>query len=67
MTKIATTDNLADPFAKALSTKVFDRHMDCIGIRCNLNWIMSASGSLLNLVGICPQTNLTNKLLWTFF
>ena len=39
VTKIATTDNLADPFTKALSTKVFDCHMDSIGIRCNPNWL----------------------------
>ena len=57
MTKIATGDNLADPFTKALSTKVFDRHMDCIGIRCNPNWYMSANGSLLDYVGLYPQTN----------
>ena len=37
--KIATADNLADPFTKALSTKVFNRHMDSISIRCNPNWL----------------------------
>ena len=39
VTKIATANNLADPFMKALSTKVFDRHMDSIGTRCNPNWL----------------------------
>ena len=39
VTKIAIADNLADPFTKALSTKVFDRHMDSIGIRYNPNWL----------------------------
>ena len=39
VTKITTAGNLADPFMKALSTKVFDRHMDSIGIRCNPNWL----------------------------
>ena len=39
VTKIGTADNLADPLTKALSTKVFDRHMDSIGIRCNPNWL----------------------------
>ena len=38
VTKIATTDNLADPFT-ALSTKFFDRYMDCNGIRCDPNWL----------------------------
>ena len=39
VTKIVTVDSLADPFIKALSTKVFDHHMDSIGIRCNPNWL----------------------------
>ena len=39
VTKIATADNLADPFMKALFAKVFDRHMDSISIRCNPNWL----------------------------
>ena len=37
VTKIAIAVNLADPFTKALSTKVFDHYMDSIGIRCNRN------------------------------
>ena len=32
--KIASEDNLADPFTKALKTKVFDSHVYNIGLRC---------------------------------
>ena len=39
VTKIATTDNLADPFTKALLSKVFDSHLDSLGLRCNLSWL----------------------------
>ena len=34
--KIASEDNLADPFTKALKTKVFDSHVYNIGLRCTL-------------------------------
>ena len=33
---IASEDNLADPFTKALKTKVFDSHVYNIGLRCTL-------------------------------
>ena len=33
---IASEDNLADPFTKALNTKVFDSHVYNIGLRCTL-------------------------------
>ena len=39
VTKIATTDNLADPFTKALPSKVFDCHLDSLGLRCNPSWL----------------------------
>ena len=39
VTKIATTDNLADPFTKALSSKVFDCHLDSLGLRWNPSWL----------------------------
>ena len=39
ITKIATTDNLADPFTKALPPKVFDSHLNSLGLRCNLSWL----------------------------
>lgn len=36
ITKIAFADNLADPFTKPLTTKVFEQHVD--GMRCNPDW-----------------------------
>ena len=39
VTKIATMDNLADPFTKALPSKVFDSHLDSIGLRYNPSWL----------------------------
>ena len=33
VTKISTHDNLADPFTKALSGKVFDSHLEGLGMR----------------------------------
>ena len=39
VTKIATTDNLADPFTKALPSKVFDCPLDSLGLRCNPSWL----------------------------
>jgi len=38
ITKIASADNLADPFTKALTTKVFEQHVDGMGMRCNPDW-----------------------------
>ena len=35
VTKIATTDNLADPFTKALPQKVFEHHLDSLGLKCS--------------------------------
>ena len=37
VTKIATADNLADPFTKALPRKVFERHLDSLRLRCSSN------------------------------
>ena len=37
VTKIAITDNLADPFTKALPQKAFERHLDSLGLRCSFN------------------------------
>ena len=37
VTKIATADNLADPFTKALPQKVFECHLDSLGLRCSSN------------------------------
>ena len=35
ITKIASMDNLADPFTKPLTTNVFEQHVDKMGMRCN--------------------------------
>ena len=35
--KIATTDNLTDPFTKALPQKIFERHLESLGLRCSAN------------------------------
>ncbi|XP_059623154.1 secreted RxLR effector protein 161-like [Cornus florida] len=37
MAKIASKHNLANPFTKALSIKMFDRHMENMGVRCDSN------------------------------
>ena len=37
VTKITTADNLADPFTKDLPQKVFERHLDSLGLRCSFN------------------------------
>ena len=37
VTKIATADNLADPFTKTLPQKVFERYLDSLGLRCSYN------------------------------
>ena len=33
VTKIASEENLADPFTKALHVQVFERHVDSMGVR----------------------------------
>ena len=38
ITKIASVDNLTDPFTKPLTTKVFEKHVDGMGMKCNLDW-----------------------------
>ena len=37
VTKIATTDNLADLFTKGLPKKVFECHLDSLGLRYSSN------------------------------
>ena len=39
VTKNATMENLADPFTKALPSKVFHCHLDSLGLRCNPSWL----------------------------
>ena len=34
ITKIASEDNLADPFTKSLSEKVFAKHVEGMGVKC---------------------------------
>ena len=46
MTKIATADNLADPFTKALPQKAFEHHLESLGFRCSSN-------ELCVQVGVC--------------
>ena len=38
ITKIASADNLANPFSKPLTTKVVEVHVDGMGMRSNPNW-----------------------------
>ena len=33
VTKIASEENLADPFTKTLPVQVFERHVDSMGVR----------------------------------
>ena len=37
--KIASVNNLADPFTKSLLAKTFDSHVEGIGIRCVASWL----------------------------
>ena len=37
VSKIATIDNLVDPFTKALPQKVFERHLDSLGLKGSSN------------------------------
>jgi len=39
VTKIASSQNLADQFTKALPAKVFDGHMDKLGVRRMSDWL----------------------------
>ena len=36
--KVASADNLADPFTKALTSNVFQLHVDSMGVRCEILW-----------------------------
>ena len=38
ITKINSADNLGDPFTKPLTTKVFERYVNEMGMRCNPEW-----------------------------
>ena len=39
LSQIASEDNLADPFTKGLSQKVFDQHVEGMGVRCIGAWL----------------------------
>ena len=34
VSQIASEDNLADPFTKGLDQKIFDQHIEGMGVRC---------------------------------
>ena len=39
VSQIASEDNLADPFTKGLSQKIFDQHEEGMGVRCIGAWL----------------------------
>ena len=39
VSQIASEDNLADPFTKGLVQKVFDQHVEGMGVRCIASWL----------------------------
>ena len=39
VTKIASADNLVDPFRKSLPAKTFNRHVERMGVRCVASWL----------------------------
>ena len=51
MSKIDTAENLADPFTKALATKVFEGHLEGMRLHNSHIYFKRASGRLL---GISP-------------
>ena len=48
MSQIASEDNQAYPFTKGLSQKVFDQHVEGMGVRCIGAWLES-SGRLIGI------------------
>ena len=40
VTKIASVDNLIDPFTKSLPAKTFDRHVEGVRVRCMASWLL---------------------------
>ena len=38
VTKVVSADNLEDPFTKALTSNVFQLHVDSMSIRCDILW-----------------------------
>ena len=39
VSQIASEDNLADPFTKGLAQKIFDQHVEGMGVRCIASWL----------------------------
>ena len=39
VSQIASEDNLADPFTKGLAQKIFDQHVEGMGVRCIVAWL----------------------------
>ena len=39
VSQIASEDNLADPFTKGLTQKIFDHHVEGMGVRCIGAWL----------------------------
>ena len=39
VTKIASTDNLVNPFTKSLPAKTYDRHVEGMRMRCVASWL----------------------------
>ena len=39
VSQIASKDNLADPFTKGLTQRIFDQHVEGIGVRCIASWL----------------------------
>ena len=37
--RVETKNNIADPFTKTLSQQLFDRHLDCIGLKYKGDWL----------------------------
>ena len=39
VSQIASEDNLEDPFTKGLAQKIFDQHVERMGVRCIASWL----------------------------
>ena len=39
VSQIASEDNLADPFTKGLTQRIFDQHVEGMGVRCIASWL----------------------------
>ena len=39
VSQIASENNIADPFTKGLAQKIFDQHVEGMGVRCIASWL----------------------------